>query len=213
MRLFLKPPLILFFTAIFTIFIVSKDFALANQGRRIKFAFAGIKFENIPPESRERIIGDIISVISSKPQIELLRPDDVKNLIGEGRVNLILTDFKPDSVFAAGRSLNVDYIMFGYLSNVSKDTRHIFIAGKIYRFDIGSHRYYTIDVEQVYSRFYEVVNVIEKEFINSVLPEKTTLKILPVVIVFSLLLAGVFALILSSGKTSNPEGPGTSEPL
>ena len=80
-------------------------------------------------------------------------------------------------------------------------------------FDISSHRYYTIDVEQVYSRFYEVVNVIEKEFINSVLPEKTTLKILPVVIVFSLLLAGVFALILSSGKTSNPEGPGTSEPL
>lgn len=213
MRLFLKPGLVSFFTAIFTISILSKDFVFAKGNGRIRFAFAGIKFENIRPESGEKIIEDIISVISSKPQIELLKPDDVKNLIGEERINLILTDFKPDSVFAVAKLLDVDYILVGYLANKSQDPEHIFIVGKIYRFDISSHRYYTLDVEQVYSQFYEVVNAIESQFINSVLPKKTTLRILPVVIIFALIFAGVLALVLSSGKTSNPEEPITSQPL
>jgi hypothetical protein len=186
-------------------------YASAN-GKSIRVAFIGIKFEEIAPDIQEKILQSVTEILMQETSFQVLKPAAVRQAIGFHGIDEFLDRQDKTALQTLAEQLDAQYIFAGHLINNSRDPNRILLDGELIRFHsptqgVLSFRiltyYEDLGVELV--KFYQThVNPL------TLAPEAKTkkLKIWPLVVIGGLAVAGILSYnTLGQAGSRDREGP------
>jgi len=174
--------------------------ALAN-GKKIKVAFVGLQFEHLPKEVREKILRRVEDLLKAQSSFQLQDPEKVEALLGAEIVaKLLKHPAQSDFVELAGK-LQVDHIFGGKISNNAREGAKILLVGELYRYDRASNLRHKFEILKYYDNIGVELIKFKEEFIKTIVSEaKTGPRILPILVLGGVVLAGILSFAFISAK-------------
>jgi len=165
------------------------------EAKKMRVAFAGIKFRDLPEEVEKRIFDRLLQELESSSAFELVKPEDVYAKVGRDKMTAFFDSLDAAAFASLADELQVDHIFAGELSNNSREPERVLLVGKLYRYDRDIDARHTFEVLKYYDNFGVEVIKFREEFIKTITsPEESSgNKLLPY-----LVLAGVAALGLAT---------------
>jgi hypothetical protein len=179
-----------------------------NKAGKVKVAFAGIKFDDVPDEARDRLAQRVQELLEKESSFQLAKPGELEKQLGKEK----LADFWAQPESAAFRTLadelQTDYLFAGRLANQSREANRILLVGELVRFDRAAGILNKFEVLKYYDHIGVELLKFQEEFVKTIVPPNAGgSKILPFIVLGGVTLAGIVALVLSTSK-SGAEGEG-----
>ncbi|MCH7674637.1 hypothetical protein IH879_06760 [candidate division KSB1 bacterium] len=194
---FKRPIVVLLIFSLLSLQIIP---ALAN-GKKIKVAFVGLQFEHLPQEVRERVLQRVEDLLSTQSSIHLMNSKKVEELLGAETVAKLLKHPEQNDFFALASELQADYIFGGNISNNAREGEKILLVGELYRYDRASNLRHKFEILKYYDNIGVELIKFKEEFVKSIVGEaRTGLKILPVLVLGGIVLAGILSFAFISAK-------------
>ncbi|MCI0690732.1 hypothetical protein L0337_01850 [candidate division KSB1 bacterium] len=179
-----------------------------SKSNKVKVAFVGIKFDDVPDEARDRVLERVQELLEKESSFQLAKPDELEKQLSKEK----LADFfaQPDS--AAFRTLadelQVDYLFAGRIANQSREANRVLLVGELVRFDRAAGILNKFEVLKYYDHIGVELLKFQEEFVKTIVPSNAGgNKALPFIVLGGVTLAGIVALVLSTSK-SGSEGEG-----
>ncbi len=185
--------------------------ALAD-GNKIKVAFVGLDFENLPKGVADRILQRVEDLLKAQSSFQVKDWKSVEEALGAEAVAKILKHPDQSTFSELANELQVDYIYGGNISNTAREGEKILLVGELYRYDRASNLRHKFEVLKYYDNFGVELLKFRQEFVKTVVSEaKTGPKILPILVLGGVVLAGIlsFAFITAKGGAG---GGGSEDP-
>ncbi len=202
---------ILVFTVIFALMYaqLAPGFAGENgKSKKVKVAFLGIKFDDMPDETRGRLLARVQELLEKESSFDLAKPEAMEKKLGTARLAQFWA--QPDS--AALRSLadelQMDFLFAGHLANQSREANRVLLVGELDRFDRATGILNKFEVLKYYDNIGVELLKFQEEFVKTIVPSNAGgNKVLPFIVLGGVTLAGIVALVLSTSKAGS-EGEG-----
>lgn len=174
--------------------------ALAN-GKKINVAFIGLRLEQMPKEVRERILERVEDLLNAQTSLQVKSPQKVEEVLGAETVAKLLKNPEQGDFVELASQLQVDYIYGGNVSNNAGEGEKILLVGELYRYDRVSNLRHKFEILKYYSNFGVELTKFKNEFVKPIVGEvKTGPKILPILVLGGVALAGILTFAFISAK-------------
>lgn len=201
---------VLIFSVVFTLIVP----AFADS-KKVKVAFAGITFEELPAEVEKRLLERITNLLKEQSSFLLLQSTDIEKVVGKEWLESFLENQDQSSFAALAEQLQVDYVFGGRISNNNRDGERILITGDLYRFDNSSQLRHKFEILKYYENIGVELLKFGNEFVQTITLAEEPGKILPYLVLASVAVAGIalFALVKidkggsGSGNQRPPDVP------
>ena len=179
-----------------------------SKSNKIKVAFAGIQFDDMPADVRDRILQRVQEMLENESAFELAKPEEVEKKLGAEKLSQFFS--QPDS--AAFRTLaaelQTDYLFAGRIANQSRETNRVLLVGELVRYDRATNILNKFEVLKYYDNFGVELLKFQEEFVKTIVPlSQGSSKTLPFIVLGGITLAGIVALVLSASR-QGAEGEG-----
>ncbi len=191
---------------------IAPGLAGANH-KKVRVAFVGIKFEEMPKDVQERILERVREAIESQAGLQFIKPAEAEKALGPEKIAAFFN--QPDS--AAFRALidglQADFLIAGRIANQSRDPKRILLVGEISRFDRATNLFHKFEILKYYDNFGVELVKFKQEYVETMNPTATSGKQKWVWLVLGgVTIAGIVAMTLSSIK-AGAEGEGSPAPI
>ena len=185
--------------------------ALAD-GNKIKVAFVGLDFENLPKGVADRVLQRVEDLLKAQSSFQVKDWKSVEEALGAEAVATLLKHPDQSTFSELANELQVDYIYGGNISNTAREGEKILLVGELYRYDRASNLRHKFEVLKYYDNFGVELLKFREEFVKTIVSEaKTGLKILPILVLGGVLLAGILSFVFITAE-GGAGGGGISDP-
>jgi len=178
-----------------------------EKAKKVKVAFAGIKFDDVPSDVRARVLDRVQELLEQESSFQLVKPAEVEKILGAEKLAKFLA--QPDSAAfrALAAELQADYVFAGRLANNSRDNR-VLLVGTLERYDRAANILNKFEVLKHYDNIGVEMVKFREEFVKTIVPTgEGRSKKLPFIVFGGLTVIGIVALVISSSR-SGAEGEG-----
>ncbi len=187
-----------------------------SKSKKVKVAFLGIKFDDMPDETRDRVLARVQELLEKESSFHLAQPGELEKQLGKEKLAGFFA--QPDSAAfrTLAEELQVDYLFAGRLANQSREANRVLLVGELDRFDRAAGILNKFEVLKYYDNIGVELLKFQEEFVKTILPSNAgSNKALPFIVLGGVTLAGIVALVLSSSKSGSEgdgRGPGGDPP-
>jgi hypothetical protein len=216
-----RPPMrhVSFKTILIYLLIFALNYAQLAPGfageknKKVKVAFAGIKFDDVPAEVRDRVLERVQELLEQEASFQLMKPPEVEKILGAEPLANFFADSDSAAFRALANALQTDYVFAGRIANQSREADRVLLVGELDRFDHAANILNKFEVLKYYDNFGVELVKFREEFVKTIVPANTGgSKSLPFIVLGSITVVGIVALVLSSGKEGSQGEGEISEP-
>jgi hypothetical protein len=182
-----------------------------EKTHKVKVAFAGVKCNDMPEEVRANVQARVLELLEQESAFDLLKPQEVEKKLGAEKLAAFLA--QPDSAAfrALAAELQVDYVFAGSLANQSRDQR-VLLVGTLARYDRAADILNKFEILKYHDNLGVEILKFREEFVKTIVPTGAgKSKSLPFIVLGGITVAGIVALVLSSGREGS-QGTGGAPP-
>lgn len=175
----------------------------ADDPRRVRVAFLGVRFENVDTETEHYFTKNILELLTRDKALDVVPPAEARQRLSESRIVGIFSNPVKDSLLALSEDLQVDYLFLGELSNQSRDPQRPLLVGTFLRFDRSNGANYVLEIAVFRQSLFEEIIKINEQLVKPILPppdEPFFKRYLVLIIIGGITIGGLILLLLSSGK-------------
>lgn len=207
----LKTALVLLIIFAFNYAQIAPCFA-GDKQEKVRVAFAGIKFDEMPAEVRGRVLERVQELLEQESSFQLMKLPEVEKTLGAERLARFFA--QPDSAAfrALAAELQADYVFAGRIANQSREANRVLLVGELDRFDYAANILNKFEVLKYYDSFGVELVKFREEFVRTIVPTNTGGKSLPFIVLGGITVVGIVALVLSSGKQGSQGEGGLPSP-
>ncbi len=179
-----------------------------NKSNKVKVAFLGIKFDDMPADVRDKVLQRVQELLEKESAFELTKPQEVEKKLGAEKLAQFFV--QPDSAAfrALTEELQTDYLFAGSIANQSREPTRVLLVGELVRFDRATNILNKFEVLKYYDNFGVELLKFQEEFVKSIVPVNQGGKVLPFIVLGGVTIAGIVALVLSTSR-QGAEGEGS----
>jgi hypothetical protein len=201
----LKTALVYVIIFSLTLCQLTPSLAASNDKRRA--AFAGINFENVPPDIQEILRWRILGILETQSAFLLAKPNAVELQYGQAKTAAFLQQQNLEAFAELARGLQADHVYSGALANRSADNSRILLVGQLHRYDRHSGQVKTFEINHDYEQFGNALIAFKERYVDH-LPaaQGSKAKVWSRIFAGGAILAGVVAITLLIGGAGGGEG-------
>ncbi|MFQ5639116.1 MAG: hypothetical protein ACE5IR_14125 [bacterium] len=185
--------------------------ALADS-KKVRVAFAGVKFEDLPEDIEKRIFDRLKNQLS-RSSLELINPSDVQAAIGSEKMEAFFDKLDHASFSALAEKLQVDYVFAGHIGNNSRDPERILLVGDLFRYDRVSNLKHRFEILKYYDNIGVELLKFRQEFVRTIEPEEQVKsKFAPYLLLAGIAAVGIATFAFVKVSTKNEGQPGQRPP-
>ncbi len=180
--------------------------------KKKKIALIGIKFVDVPQQTRDIISWRMAAILELKDSFYLTRPDEARIVYGRNKMDELLTKQEVELYQQFAKQFGFAYVFSGKLTNQTPDSSQVFLVGELSRFDLATGELNHYEIHTAYDNFGNQLVAFKKQFVESVaIGQRTGRSAWSFVILGGLVVATVLSLRLALGNKSGESGtdPGT----
>ncbi|GEM_PF-5756511 len=201
----LKTALIYVIIFSITVCQLTPSFAANNDIRRA--AFAGINFENVPPDIQEILRWRILGILETQTAFLLAKPNAVEQQYGQAKTAAFLRQQNLAAFADLARELQADHVYSGALANQSAGNTRILLVGQLHRYDRQSGQIKTFEINHDYEQFGNALITFKERYVDHLPAAKDTKsKVWSRIFAGGAILAGVVAITFLIGGAGGGEG-------
>lgn len=203
------------FLVIFLIFslILAQFIPAIADSKKVRVAFAGIKFEDLPEEIEKRIFDRLQDQLGSESSLELIKPAEIQETIGSEKMIAFFDQLDAASFSTLAEELQADYVFAGHLANNSRDSGRILLVGELFRYDRDSNLRHKFEVLKYYDTFGVELFKFRHEFVKTIVPEEQSKSgILPYLLLAGVAAVGIATFALVKIDAGSEGAPGQRPP-
>lgn len=198
---------LLLFAFVHSIVLPGYSKTLRMSSQKVKVAFLGIKFENMPDEFKKRLVERMKNLLDEEPSFEVINLNETKKILGEKKIADLLEQPNNGSYHNIAELLEVDYVFAGNIANHSRDDARVLLVGELTRYDRSTNLHHRFELLKYYDNVGVEFVKFNKEFIESVRPAEFKKKTLwPWLVVAGVAVAGLISWSLVSSKSGSEGG-------
>ncbi len=184
-----------------------------EKSKKVKVAFAGIKFDGVPNDVRGRVLDRVQELLEQESSFDLIKPAEMEKTLGAEKLARFLA--QPDSAAfrALAAELQTDYVFAGRMANQSREANRVLLVGELVRFDRAANILNRFEVLKYYDNFGVELLEFREEFVKTIVPAGSGgSKKLPFIVLGGITVLGIVALVLSSGREGSQGEGGVPPP-
>lgn len=177
-----------------------------------KIALIGIKFVDVPQQTRDIISWRMAAILDLKNSFYLTKPDEAKIVYGRNKMAELLAKQEVELYQQFAKQFGFAHVYSGKLTNQTPDSSQVFLVGELSRFDLATGELNHYEIHTAYDNFGNQLVAFKKQFVESVaIGQRTGRSPWSFVILGGLVVATVLSLRLALGNKSGESGtdPGT----
>jgi len=177
--------LVIIFCLLFT------QLSLLVAGEKLKVAFLGLEFENLPESIQNDITDQLHRMLTRESSLQVLGEDELKDMLpaNSNGINYYRNPGEK-SLSELALKLDVDYIYGGYLSNNNRSSDRVLLVGEFYRYDRASNLRHKFEVLKYYEDLNGELTEFQAEFVRSIVGgEDGGFKLLPLIVLAGIALS------------------------
>ncbi|MCI0698909.1 hypothetical protein L0337_43775 [candidate division KSB1 bacterium] len=197
----------LVFVIIFSLTVcqLTPSLAASNDNRRA--AFAGIYFENVPPDIQEILLWRITGILETQSSFVLTKPNAVQLQYGQVKTAAFLRQQNAEAFADLARELQLDHVFSGALANRSTDNSRILLVGQLHRYDHKAGQVKTFEINHDYEQFGNALIAFKERYVDNLPAAKDAKsKVWSRVLAGGAIIAGVVAITLMIGGAGGGAG-------
>jgi hypothetical protein len=147
----IKTALVFLLILTTTLYQVLPSLASAQKDK-LRVAFLGIKFVNVPQETQDSLLWRITAMLESEKSFVLTKPDAFRITYGREKLAELVEKQDPQSFLEFARQFQFDHVFSGFLTNDSSDENRPFLVGELNRYDLRTGHVNTYKIRQDYDK-------------------------------------------------------------
>jgi hypothetical protein len=152
---------------IFSITVCQSTPSLAANNDKRRAAFAGINFDNVPPDMQEILLWRIAGIMETQSSFLLTKPNSVQLHYGQAKTAAFLRQQNLEAFADLARELQLDHVFSGALANQSSDNSRILLVGQLNRYDHKTGQIKIFEINHDYEQFGNALIAFKERYVDN----------------------------------------------
>jgi len=188
---------------------MAPSFAAANS-KKVRVAFLGLKFADLALDIQARLLERVTEVLASKTGLEIINPAELQKTIAPEKIAQWLDQQDSSAFRMVAEQLQAAYVVAGNLTNQSRDSSRVLLAGELHRFDRATNVLHKFEILKYYENLGVELVKFKQEYVETMAaPESPKKASWAWLVLVGITATGIIALAVSFASAGGQGGEST----